>query len=1635
MRLLDPDVGTLTREQNGDIRITPPFNFSGAIRFGYVMKDKEGLESTAYISVNFNEENDAPIYLSGSSVNLVGKEDHATFIKEADLLKQFWDAENDALSVVEGEWSTTQPGDTLSLEVAEDGTRYVVLRTPRDATGLRQFSFKVTDGNGGYSEYVTHAVNVLPQNDAPTMTSLVSSTLYEDGWKFGTLGNNQLSTDQAVSRMAVSDILALANDSDGDELSVRVVGDSGVMSDGSRFNVSLGGGADGKSYIEFTLPKDKYGSARFEFELVDAQGATSRHTARLEVLSVNDLPLITVRRLDELSGRTSTNSFFKFGQFGNYVIDVTDVDSDLSAIQYSMLTSPLWGRVHMGTQAIQSITEVRIDNQGGTALAPVLSLSPAASNYFVWEGAGFGRSSREFEVTVRAWDGNQDESGNRYYGETIWKDVVRWDPIVVDLANDGLSFIDLKDSQVRFDQNGDGVLERVSWVAPTDGILAWDYNNDGQITSFDELEFWTHVQPLDPLRTDLESLSAVEFDANQDGRFDALDPRWAQFKLWQDLNSDGISQAGEVKTMDEAGLKTLYLRAQTVNQLYGEHSLVRGFTRTETVDGRLLQTGDVQFTFVDANWQPPAELEGSVGTVVGLTPEEAAAKDREWEAERNAFSRAGSQQFALTTGALKNGATIHQKTLIGASYQAYWYDANWQGHAELFADLGSDQTIEMTTSNGDALPAWLQYWTGDSSMSGTPEASSLGQYSLVIKGRDSTGKEAQATLQLEVAGSNYAPKAYTKPPVQNLMEGEEFKLQLPANVFVDQDAADTVKVTVSRLVAGTDGVKLEALPSWLSYNAATRTLQGTPGADDVGVFSIRVTGADAAQAQANIDIRLVVSGVNDAPELSKPAGNLYMAVNQLSTVELQTDIFADPDGDKLRYALTMADGSALPSWLSYDPLTHSLSGQMPASGLDSRMRLRWTATDLSGGVALTYFDVMPSYIDGLASTALTDGASWSLTLAGGGNDTVSAGLGEDELDGGEGNDVLDGGQDADRMMGGRGDDTFYVDHVSDRVVELLDGGNDLVVSSIDYTLGVNQEQVHLTGAAITARGNANDNLLKGNDQNNVLNAGHGRDTLDGGLGADALTGGSGDDSYYVDNAADLVTEAVDEGWDQVDSSVSYTLTANVENLKLTEGLGTHGTGNELANHIEGNSNANVLIGAGGIDTLEGGSGNDTLQGGDLLDEMIGGVGDDIYTVGNAGMSGRVEYPEVFLFGEKEVQEDIDTVFGGYDTVYSYVDIRFYTDLWDGVEHLVLTGNALEGVGNFLDNLLEGNDLDNVLTDGFRPSGGTTGSDILKGYGGNDTLDGGSGSDFFGSGRDTLDGGDGDDVLLAKDDDDLLIGGNGDDSFYIGVSAGSVEIEEADFGGIDSLHSDRSTTNLASNVENLILLESGNLNFGRLYFYALGDAVHGIGNASNNLMLGNSNNNILEGLSGNDTLNGGEGIDTLYGGLGDDVYRVESLSADGLTGDLIVELTGEGVDTVETSTSIDRLMDNVENVRLMGAEALSATGNALHNSMVGNDAQNLLVGELGNDTLDGGLGADTMRGGQGDDTYVVSDIDDAVIELASEGTDTVQAHISIAQLAGNVENAVLMGNDALSLTGNALNNSLSGNAASNVLDGG
>lgn len=597
-----------------------------------------------------------------------------------------------------------------------------------------------------------------------------------------------------------------------------------------------------------------------------------------------------------------------------------------------------------------------------------------------------------------------------------------------------------------------------------------------------------------------------------------------------------------------------------------------------------------------------------------------------------------------------------------------------------------------------------------------------------------------------------------------------------------------------------------------------------------------------------------------------------------------------------------------------------------------------------------------------------------------GNDKLMGDAGSDTIFGGAGADTLDGGAGSDTLYGGYGNDLYFVDATSDVTIDVFDSDiGDKVVSSANYTLGANIENLDLVAgtANLNGTGNGLDNTITGNDGNNTLDDGRvynlGADTYGGG-GMDTLIGGKGDDIYNVvwdtTSERDLITDTA--GIDTlnvfIDSSVTAApggktialsgALAAIENISVQ---GTYAAGTGF--NITGSAVANNISGSNLADSIEGGAGNDTINGGAEADTIKGGDGDDSLNGGTGTFSDVLEGG----LGN-------DTLIGGNGN-----------DSLDG------------GAGN--DSLSGGNDVDTI-----------------KGGDGNDTLDGGAGS--F---ADTLDGGNGDDLLKGGAGfADSLVGGAGNDIYDLTTDTdfNDFVLELAGGGTADQVIASDLSVNLMT-LGGTEVIENAT-----------------VSNTTTAITLtGNSGSNILQ------LLRKGVGVPatvSIDGGAGNDTYIIGS--ATGNSNDV---QTLAGLTLTDTLGSADMVTVYVDNVTVGGGFekiVLGVRANGSVSSVTGGSGNESILGNAADNFIDGGTGSDTMDGGLGNDTYVVNDgLNDKLIEALNAGSDTVQFNSTVVgssyTLATNLENGVIIATQSLSLVGNLLDNALVGGIGNDSLDGG
>lgn len=679
---------------------------------------------------------------------------------------------------------------------------------------------------------------------------------------------------------------------------------------------------------------------------------------------------------------------------------------------------------------------------------------------------------------------------------------------------------------------------------------------------------------------------------------------------------------------------------------------------------------------------------------------------------------------------------------------------------------------------------------------------------------------------------------------------------------------------------------------------------------------------------------------------------------------------------------------------------------------------------------------------------------------------------EDWLDGLLGNDTL---------TGGNGNDYLF-------------GGDDSPWNADQFATGPGHDVLN---------GGAGDDTLDGGYGNDSLYGGDGNDYLDGGdagfigndlysgetlLVSNYMAGGAGNDVYRVNSATDVVVETQNAGLDEVRSSVSYTLGANVEKLLLLGSVALNGTGNELHNTLAGNAAANLLDGKAGNDFLSGGAGNDTLVGGagnDTLSDSTGttnaqgGDGIDVLqldwssltnaTFSSTGVVGTGTGTSKSYSGTYQAKNGAGTVvasaaFTGIEKLLvNGKEVDLNPPAEPGVKITRITTDAVttEQGGMVQYNVcLASKPFENVTlsftssdtTEGtlntpsltFTPLNWNTPQSLLI-QGVDDYLNDGNVA-FTVAAKITTN-----DLTynrvtapslnLINDDDtedaplnlqgtekvDYIDGKNGDDRLYGNGNQDQIKGGRGD----DKIYGDQDDDRLYG--------EDGNDKVYGGYDDDLCD-----GGTGDDSLFGEAGLDTLIGGAGHDYLDGGQENDSMVGGAGNDTYIVDSAN------DRINDMgASTDLDTVLVMQTISyTLPANIENATINATGNGSLTGNTLNNGLTGNDGRNTLDGGVGNDTLDGGSGNDKIIGGLGNDVIESGAGNDTL--LGGEGVDLLDftasgLDVNVDLFKGTAKGDgsdslsgfenILAGEGADSLTGGSDANKLIGGAGSDTLDGG
>lgn len=1188
----NPAGGTLT--WSGDqLCFKPAADFAGTASFEYTVADDQGARMTAIASIDVNGVNDAPVLIPGCRFEPIGNEDQEIRIAESALAKMFWDADGDVLRIDPASLKAFNTGDRVRFDEVR---RELVFRGAPDASGLRQFCVAVTDCQAS-SAPLTISVNLSPVNDAPIVNA-VGFQMLEDGGETDP-------TKSAWSYLSHSLLLSGASDVEGDAL--KIVKLTGARTTGIPSPQAVEVFNDeAKQRVAIRAPLNYNGTIEFEFTVSDGNGGETVQKAYGRVTPVNDAPFLTVQKNGAMLSRLWGNIAW---ERTTWQINAWDPDTG-QTMTFAIERNPLRGSITL------SGTSTAPDSRGG-----VLGSATILTN------SGMGNRT----TTETSWFSATDSSGAKSQISISFTGRYNADPIVIDLGKDGFQFNDIADSAVSF--MVEGVNRRSAWIGVNDAMLAYDADGDGRINRLDEIAFGSHVG--DASLSDLQALQQEEFDQNQDGIFDAQDARWQQFLLWQDKNSNGHSDQGELQTLAEAGIQGLYLDANVLNRAEGADVRVRGYTRLLMKDGSLMQAADV--------W-------------LGLEN-----PDR--------------------TGSTAADPSMQQVSL-----------------------LGSDQLANLLRQLAEA-----------------PQ------------------------------GGNRAPLVYGYLPTQFAGERQPFRLEIAPNFFIDADTTDPLTIDM-RLADGS------ALPSWLHWNPERLVLEGMPGESEAGKLQLALVATDRQGASSSVSFTLVTSEINRMPVLKQPLDTIGWMTDSENVFRIPETLFADPNkDDALAYRITLADGSDLPSWMSFDAATATLRGNPGASQLLKPVSLKITATDLGGLAASTIVSLAAAHFG-------TEG-----------DDRLTGSTADEYLWGEGGNDVLSGGAGNDILMGGSGNDTYQFNRGF---------GKDTIIEKAVAT-----------------------------DEKNTIRFGANIDPWYSWMYRDR-------DSLYIvvyDNATSYALE--DQSLVTIRDFYKHPESNAISSIEFADGTVWTGlrdrniplflalTSGDDVLVIDDNSRCEIDGGAGddsittsgGADQIFAGPGNDTLNSGAGDDYLEGDTGSDTYVFDRGWGSDLIEEApsladhNVIRFGEGirssdlQISRDLYTLTIQHKTstnkirIYGLDDsmppcwsegltseIRFADgEVWSG---LTDKDFAFDGWLDWQHTNFTGSRKDDKIRASWYSS-------ILHGDDGNDVINGSDSSDqlFGDSGNDTLDGGTG---------DDSLSGGTGDDLYLVLSDSGRKTL--TDSGGIDTL---------------------------------------------------------------------------------------------------------------------------------------------------------------------------------------------------------------------------------------------------------
>ena len=1215
----------------------------------------------------------------------------------------------------------------------------------------------------------------------------------------------------------------------------------------------------------------------------------------------------------------------------------------------------------------------------------------------VWGGYSF----------FRDWFSNSLKGIQDFFNSATAAPPVRVDPLIFDLDGDGIKTTSLDQSRTYFDLDSNGFAERTAWVDASDGLLVLDRNNDGQITSGQEL-FGDQTLLANGVRAASGFESLKEFDSNRDGRIDAKDEVYSKLKIWRDLNGDGISQAEELKGLSDYNIASISLSSTSSNAsdvmnniqrrvgnfiktdgsggVIGEYLLNRNTLEShDLLDGKITMSedilalpdlpgaGNVSSLRVAMAKDTSGQLKKLVSDLVNA--DDAVNRNQlfteavyKWTGadiidpkSRGNFIDARRlavlEKFMGTDFAGSNGANPNENAapLLNKAYRKLMNRlyASIAGNTflkrlvskiEYNVVAGTDVVVDLSKVKAEI----------DEKLAANPAA---GRQILDDFLRVAYGSGLEDSESLKDFCAHYATES---------SETARIVYAVDRDAIIGSEKADSLYTSVaSNLLlygdAGDDTLSGRRGNDILIGGQGDDALYGSAG-DDIYVFS-KGDGVDYISDSGGIDTIQFCKGIRPGDVSIKRVArgdyyNLELSIKDSTDRIVVEDYFGhyyysgfSETPQKKIDRVVFADGTVWTQDTIYQRM-HNITG----------------TNDKDDIHAYDDGDVM---YHGLAGDDTLYGGKGNDKLYGdGGNDILAGRDGDDLIDGGTGNDyllgdagndVLIGGEGNDEIKGGTGNDT-YIFNRGDGVdtVEETDGFDKICLGE-----GITPDDVVARVSLVNSDEVSLELSLKGTGDKITVRRQFG--TFSYSNGDVASPGAQIEQIIFTDgtvwNIDDIYRRAhVMSGTDGND------------NFHAAGGSAVVYNGRSGDDYIAGTMGDDKLYGDDGDDTIYSGEGNDLLVGGRGNDIINGFRGDDTY-VFNLGDGRDIIHDnygfDILKFGEGIAPEDIiikrveknsdynlelsiknseDSVtvsnyFGSFSYFSGAVNSR-----GGAIDQVVFADGTVWTVDIIHEMIhnITGTDKDDTIRsydDDSVEYHGLAGNDVLVGGRGNDKLYGDDGDD-------TISGGEGNDLLVGGRGNDELSGYRGDDTYIFNKGDGSDMISEC--GGTDTIKFGEGIT--PDDVDVKRVYKSGSD-----YGYAL------------ELSLKGTSDKIA--------------VKNYFGYYSYSGFHKPSP-------EILIEKVVFADGTVWTQDTINSKVRNItgtedsETIQAFDDDAVIYYGLGGNDNLYGSKSNDKLYGGTGNDRISGGEGDDLIVGGIGDDYLDGYYGNDTYIFNKGDGSDTV-----------------------------------------------